>query len=125
MGDSLWMSVANQNSASHDSRLLSALKHLTGSDSESAPIPEQLLPSLVSKLIGNELGTSALFRLVPIPSAQTLSNLIGQDDACWLRANQKCRVSRESGCPPPGGVPARREVGLPAGVLGGSSAPAA
>ena len=73
MGDSLWMSVANQNSTSHDSRFLSALRHLTGSDSESAPIPEQLLPTLLSKLGGSELGTSALFRLVSIPLLQTVS----------------------------------------------------
>ena len=72
--DSLWRNLANQEAGSrpsHDSRFLSALRHLTGCDVETAPLPDQLLPSLVRRLGESDIGTSALIRLVAIhgPSA--------------------------------------------------------
>ncbi|KAI6653328.1 hypothetical protein LOD99_3852 [Oopsacas minuta] len=62
--DSLWMSVANQNAGSHDSRFLSALRHLTGCDTDTSPLPDQLLPTLAHKLGESDLGISALIRML-------------------------------------------------------------
>ena len=65
--DSLWRSLANQESGSrpsHDPRLLAAMRHLTGHDPDTAPLPAQLLPALLQRLGDSELGASALIRLV-------------------------------------------------------------